>query len=149
MHDANESFSLYVHIPYCISKCPYCDFNSHVVANIPEKSYTESLIKELDHYAALDDWHGRTIRSIFFGGGTPSTFQPGSIDKILEQVAAQWALLPDCEITLESNQRRHSIFSATPAQVSWPGAFGRRGKEGLGRRTRGRFRKFQSGPHLC
>jgi len=103
MHDANESFSLYVHIPYCISKCPYCDFNSHVVANIPEKSYTESLIKELDHYAALDDWHGRTIRSIFFGGGTPSTFQPGSIDKILEQVAAQWALLPDCEITLEAN----------------------------------------------
>jgi oxygen-independent coproporphyrinogen-3 oxidase len=103
MHDANESFSLYIHIPYCISKCPYCDFNSHVVANIPEKAYTESLIKELDHYAALDDWHGRTIQSIFFGGGTPSTFHPRSIDKILEQVAAQWALLPDCEITLEAN----------------------------------------------
>jgi oxygen-independent coproporphyrinogen III oxidase len=103
MHDANESFSLYVHIPYCISKCPYCDFNSHVVANIPEKAYTESLIKELDHYAALDDWHGRTIQSIFFGGGTPSTFHPGSIDKILEQVAARWALLRDCEITLEAN----------------------------------------------
>lgn len=103
MHDGSESFSLYIHIPYCISKCPYCDFNSHVVARIPEQAYTESLIKELDHYSSLDDWRGRAIQSIFFGGGTPSTFHPASIGKILEQVAARWALLPDCEITLEAN----------------------------------------------
>src|SRR5262250_2655354 len=103
MHDRKESFSLYVHIPYCVSKCPYCDFNSHVVNEIPERAYTESLIEELGHYAALDEWRDRTIQSIFFGGGTPSTFDPASIGKILERIAAAWSLLADCEITLEAN----------------------------------------------
>jgi len=100
---ARECFSLYIHIPYCISKCPYCDFNSHVVARIPEQAYTESLIQELDHYAVLDDWRSRTVQSIFFGGGTPSTFDPASITKILERAARQWAVPSDCEITLEAN----------------------------------------------
>jgi oxygen-independent coproporphyrinogen-3 oxidase len=99
----HEPFSLYIHIPYCISKCPYCDFNSHVVADIPERAYTDSLIQELNHYAELDNWRGKTIRSIFFGGGTPSTFHPASIGSILEHVAARWGLLSDCEITLEAN----------------------------------------------
>jgi putative oxygen-independent coproporphyrinogen III oxidase len=103
MHTSKEPFSLYIHIPYCISKCPYCDFNSHVVAEIPERAYTDSLIQELDHYSKQDDWRSRTIQSIFFGGGTPSTFQPASIGKILERVAARWNLLADCEITLEAN----------------------------------------------
>ena len=103
MHAAKEPFSLYVHIPYCISKCPYCDFNSHVVAEIPERSYTDSLIHELDHYAELEDWRGRALQSIFFGGGTPSTFHPASIGNILEHVGAKWHLLSDCEITLEAN----------------------------------------------
>jgi oxygen-independent coproporphyrinogen III oxidase len=98
-----EPFSLYIHIPYCISKCPYCDFNSHVVAEIPERVYTDSLIQELNRYAELDAWRGRTIQSIFFGGGTPSTFHPASIGSILERVAARWGLLSDCEITLEAN----------------------------------------------
>jgi oxygen-independent coproporphyrinogen III oxidase len=98
-----EPFSLYIHIPYCISKCPYCDFNSHVVAEIPERAYTDSLIQELNHYAELDAWRGRMIQSIFFGGGTPSTFHPASIGSILERVAARWGLLSDCEITLEAN----------------------------------------------
>jgi oxygen-independent coproporphyrinogen III oxidase len=98
-----ELFSLYIHIPYCISKCPYCDFNSHVVAEIPERAYTDSLIQELNHYAELDAWRGRMIQSIFFGGGTPSTFHPASIGSILERVAARWGLLSDCEITLEAN----------------------------------------------
>lgn len=99
----HEPFSLYIHIPYCISKCPYCDFNSHVVADIPERAYTDSLIQELNHYAELDNWRGKTIRSIFFGGGTPSTFHPASIGSILEHVAARWGLLSDCEVTLEAN----------------------------------------------
>lgn len=103
MRSNGELFSLYIHVPYCISKCPYCDFNSHVAAQIPERAYTEALINELDSYAELDDWHGRTIQSIFFGGGTPSTFDPKSIGKILEQAAAQWRLVSDCEITLEAN----------------------------------------------
>ena len=99
----HEPFSLYIHIPYCISKCPYCDFNSHVVAEIPERAYTDSLIQELNHYAELDAWRGRMIQSIFFGGGTPSTFHPANIGSILERVAARWGLLSDCEITLEAN----------------------------------------------
>jgi oxygen-independent coproporphyrinogen-3 oxidase len=103
MQGANESFSLYIHIPYCISKCPYCDFNSHVVAEIPERAYTEALTRELDHYAGRDEWRDRRIQSIFFGGGTPSTFHPQSIGKILSQVVSRFDLLPDCEITLEAN----------------------------------------------
>jgi oxygen-independent coproporphyrinogen III oxidase len=98
-----ESFSLYVHIPYCVSKCPYCDFNSHVVPDIPEASYTEALIQELNHYARLDNWHGRTIQTIFFGGGTPSTFQPASFARILERAGGLFPIDSDCEITLEAN----------------------------------------------
>jgi len=96
-------FSLYIHIPYCISKCPYCDFNSHVVAEIPEVNYTDALVRELDHYGDLDDWRGRTVQSIFFGGGTPSTFKPESIGKLLAWVAATFPVNLDCEITLEAN----------------------------------------------
>jgi oxygen-independent coproporphyrinogen-3 oxidase len=98
-----EPFSLYIHIPYCISKCPYCDFNSHVVPDIPETSYTEALIHELNHYAPMDQWRARTVQTIFFGGGTPSTFQPSSIGLILERIAALFDVDPRCEITLEAN----------------------------------------------
>jgi oxygen-independent coproporphyrinogen-3 oxidase len=98
-----EPFSLYIHIPYCISKCPYCDFNSHVVPEIPERQYSEALMREMDHYAALADWRGRKARTIFFGGGTPSTFQPASIRKIIERAAASFPLASDCEVTLEAN----------------------------------------------
>ena len=133
-----EPFSLYVHIPYCISKCPYCDFNSHVVPEIPEANYTEALIQELNHYARMDDWRGRSIQTIFFGGGTPSTFQPSSIARILESADG---LFPDrlclrnylgsqsrnrgkrelCRLPLlrgESYQRRRAVFPASSAQVS-------------------------------
>src|SRR6185503_3200202 len=96
-------FSLYIHIPYCISKCPYCDFNSHVVADIPEVQYTDSLLRELEHYGDADAWRGRTVQSIFFGGGTPSTFKPESIGKLLAWVAATFPINLDCEITLEAN----------------------------------------------
>ena len=96
-------FSLYIHIPYCVSKCPYCDFNSHVVAEIPEGDYTDALLRELEHYGALDEWQDRTVQSIFFGGGTPSTFQPTSIGKLLAWVAATFPINLDCEITLEAN----------------------------------------------
>jgi putative oxygen-independent coproporphyrinogen III oxidase len=97
------SFSLYIHIPYCVSKCPYCDFNSHVVPEIPEREYTNALLRELEHYGNLDDWRGRTVQSIFFGGGTPSTFHPDSIGKLLAWVAATFPIDADCEITLEAN----------------------------------------------
>ena len=96
-------FSLYIHIPYCISKCPYCDFNSHVVAEIPEAGYVDALLRELEHYGAMEDWRERTVQSIFFGGGTPSTFKPQSIGKLLAWVAATFPINLDCEITLEAN----------------------------------------------
>lgn len=96
-------FSLYIHIPYCISKCPYCDFNSHVVAEIPEDAYTDSLLRELEFYGDQADWRGRVVQSIFFGGGTPSTFKPASIGKLLAWVAATFPINLDCEITLEAN----------------------------------------------
>ena len=96
-------FALYIHIPYCISKCPYCDFNSHVVATIPEHGYTDALLRELERYGNADEWRGRTAQSIFFGGGTPSTFRPESIGKLLAWAAATFPINADCEITLEAN----------------------------------------------
>jgi putative oxygen-independent coproporphyrinogen III oxidase len=103
MRTVQKPFSLYIHIPYCISKCPYCDFNSHVVAEIPEKSYTAALIREIDYYAKLDDWCGRSVQSIFFGGGTPSTFDPSSIGAVLDKIDARFHTDANCEITLEAN----------------------------------------------
>ena len=103
MTAGDSAFSLYIHIPYCISKCPYCDFNSHVVPEIPEKQYRDALLRELDHYGSAKDWQGRPVQSIFFGGGTPSTFKPASIGKILARVAATFPSQADCEITLEAN----------------------------------------------
>lgn len=96
-------FSLYVHIPYCVSKCPYCDFNSHVVGKIPEQEYTNALLKEMDRFTQSDDWRGRGLKSIFFGGGTPSTFQPSSIGKILERSESLFSFEDEIEITLEAN----------------------------------------------
>ena len=98
-----EPFSLYVHIPYCVSKCPYCDFNSHVVPDIPEANYTEALIQELNHYARMNHWRARSVQTIFFGGGTPSTFQPSSIARILESANVLFPIDATCEITLEAN----------------------------------------------
>jgi oxygen-independent coproporphyrinogen-3 oxidase len=98
-----EPFSLYVHIPYCLSKCPYCDFNSHVVADIPEQGYVDALLSELAHYGDSEEWRGRTAQTIFFGGGTPSTFKPESIGKLLAWIAATFPIAADCEITLEAN----------------------------------------------
>ncbi|MDZ4346976.1 MAG: radical SAM family heme chaperone HemW [Candidatus Binatia bacterium] len=103
MSAAEKPFSLYIHIPYCISKCPYCDFNSHVVPEIPEKQYTEALLRELDHYGSHDEWQNRPVQSIFFGGGTPSTFKPTSIGNILARAGTTFPLDADCEITLEAN----------------------------------------------
>ncbi len=98
-----DSFSLYIHIPFCISKCPYCDFNSHVVPLIPEIQYTEALIRELVFYGKEEDWRGRRLKSIFFGGGTPSTFNPESIGKILTKAEVLFPFERDIEITLEAN----------------------------------------------
>lgn len=94
--------SLYVHIPWCIRKCPYCDFNSHEQkSGVQESRYIEALTSDLDH--ALPNIWGRRVYSIFFGGGTPSLFSAEGIDRILANIRARVNLDPDAEITLEAN----------------------------------------------
>lgn len=103
MRSEQKPFSLYVHIPYCVSKCPYCDFNSHVVPKIPEEDYTRALLDEMASCAQREDWQGRELKSVFFGGGTPSTFHPRSIGAIVERAASLFSSSDDIEITLEAN----------------------------------------------
>jgi oxygen-independent coproporphyrinogen-3 oxidase len=95
--------SLYVHLPWCIKKCPYCDFNSHEMASgqPPEQAYLDALVADLD--AALPLIWGRSVLSIFIGGGTPSLFLPAAIDRLLADLRARLKLSADCEITLEAN----------------------------------------------
>ena len=95
--------SLYIHLPWCLKKCPYCDFNSHEYQRdgLPEQRYVEAVIADLE--AALPLIWGRTIHSIFIGGGTPSLFAPAAIDRMLSDIRARVRLEPDCEITMEAN----------------------------------------------
>lgn len=95
--------SLYVHLPWCLKKCPYCDFNSHemAAAELPEQRYIDALMADLE--AALPLVWGRSIHSIFIGGGTPSLFSPQAIDRLLGDIRARLRLEADCEITLEAN----------------------------------------------
>jgi putative oxygen-independent coproporphyrinogen III oxidase len=95
--------SLYVHLPWCLRKCPYCDFNSHEVRSgeLPEQRYLDALVADIE--AALPIVWGRDIHSIFIGGGTPSLFSPQGIDRLLADIRARLKLAPDCEITLEAN----------------------------------------------
>jgi oxygen-independent coproporphyrinogen-3 oxidase len=95
--------SLYVHLPWCLKKCPYCDFNSHEVTSgaMPEQRYIDALVADLE--ASLPLIWGRTVHSIFIGGGTPSLFSPAAIDRLLGDIRARLRLEADCEITLEAN----------------------------------------------
>ena len=94
--------SLYVHLPWCIRKCPYCDFNSHEASGeLPEQRYIDAVIADLEQ--ALPLVWGRTIHSVFIGGGTPSLFSAQSIDRLLGDIRARLKLTPDCEVTLEAN----------------------------------------------
>ena len=98
--------SLYVHLPWCLKKCPYCDFNSHewqsgASAELPEQRYLDALCADLEHSLPLI-W-GRAVHSIFIGGGTPSLFSPAAIDRLISDLRARLNLEADCEITLEAN----------------------------------------------
>jgi putative oxygen-independent coproporphyrinogen III oxidase len=94
--------SLYVHVPWCIRKCPYCDFNSHAASGeLPEDAYVDALIADIE--SALPAIWGRKIVSVFMGGGTPSLFSAASIARLLSAVRARLPALPDMEITLEAN----------------------------------------------
>lgn len=99
---ATPPLSLYIHIPWCVRKCPYCDFNSHEARDeIPEAAYIDALIADLEQ--DLPAVWGRTVETVFFGGGTPSLFSPEGIDRLLADVRARIPLKPEAEITLEAN----------------------------------------------
>jgi len=100
----NPPLSLYIHIPWCVQKCPYCDFNSHALKNdVPEQAYIEQLIIDLDCDIERFDLSSRPLHSIFIGGGTPSLFSPPAIERLLQQVLMRFNHRSDIEITLEAN----------------------------------------------
>jgi oxygen-independent coproporphyrinogen-3 oxidase len=100
--DANDAFGVYIHWPFCLSKCPYCDFNSHVRHTpIDEARYVRAFAREIEAMAARAP--GREVSSIFFGGGTPSLMQPQTIGGILDAISKHWTVSPSVEVTLEAN----------------------------------------------
>src|SRR5699024_642853 len=110
---ADVPLGLYIHLPWCVKKCPYCDFNSHRSrGELPEQAYVDALLADLQMAAPTDET--RPVGSIFFGGGTPSLFSPQAIGRIIDAVAARFAVTADCEITLEANPgaSEHGQFGA-------------------------------------
>ena len=98
----NPPLSLYVHLPWCVRKCPYCDFNSHALkGDLPEADYAAALLRDLEQ--DLPRVQGRNLQSVFFGGGTPSLFRPETIAHILEETRQRLPFIDDAEITLEAN----------------------------------------------
>jgi oxygen-independent coproporphyrinogen-3 oxidase len=96
-----SGFGIYIHWPFCLSKCPYCDFNSHVSDRIDQAGWRHDLLTELDN--ALEETAGRRVTSIFFGGGTPSLMAPSTTAALIDRVARNWPVAKDLEITLEAN----------------------------------------------
>jgi putative oxygen-independent coproporphyrinogen III oxidase len=96
-----DPLAVYIHWPFCRSKCPYCDFNSHVRDRVDAARWTRALLCDLDHQASLAP--GREVASVFFGGGTPSLMPPETVAALLDRVHSHWAVAPDLEVTLEAN----------------------------------------------
>jgi oxygen-independent coproporphyrinogen-3 oxidase len=112
-----EPLALYVHWPFCVSKCPYCDFNSHVRDAIDQDAWREALLADLAHEARL--LPGRKLTSIFFGGGTPSLMEPATVAAVIDAASAHWAAAHDIEITLEANP--NSVEAARFADLAQAG----------------------------
>ncbi len=98
---SGPGFAVYAHWPFCLSKCPYCDFNSHVRESVDQAQWRSALLAEIDATAA--EIGNRRVRSIFFGGGTPSLMPPATVAALINRIAAKWRLDADAEITLEAN----------------------------------------------
>ena len=111
------SIALYIHWPFCLSKCPYCDFNSHVREGVDEAAWKAALLADLAHEAALTD--GRELSSIFFGGGTPSLMSPATVAALIEAAGQHWRFARDIEITLEANPS--SVEAARFADLAMAG----------------------------
>ena len=101
LHRSEGPLALYVHWPFCVSKCPYCDFNSHVRASVDQDAWREALLADLAHEARRTP--GRRLGSIFFGGGTPSLMPPATVAALIDSAEAHWGFAGDVEITLEAN----------------------------------------------
>jgi putative oxygen-independent coproporphyrinogen III oxidase len=114
-HDG--SLALYIHWPFCVSKCPYCDFNSHVRAGIDQDEWRKALLADLAHEARL--LPGRKLTSIFFGGGTPSLMEPATVAALIGAARSRWAAAEDVEITLEANP--NSVEAARFADLAAAG----------------------------
>jgi putative oxygen-independent coproporphyrinogen III oxidase len=114
---SREPLALYVHWPFCVSKCPYCDFNSHVRASIDQNAWREALLADLAHEARL--LPGRRLTSIFFGGGTPSLMEPATVDAIINAAVTHWYADERIEITLEANP--NSVETAPFADLARAG----------------------------
>src|SRR5256885_4272719 len=112
-----EPLALYVHWPFCVSKCPYCDFNSHVRASIDQDAWREALLADLAHEARL--LPGRSLTSIFFGGGTPSLMEPATVAAVIDAACTHWTPAEDIEITLEANP--NSVEAARFADLAAAG----------------------------
>jgi oxygen-independent coproporphyrinogen-3 oxidase len=117
LRKSDGSLALYVHWPFCVSKCPYCDFNSHVRETIDQEAWREALLTDLGHEARL--LPGRKLASIFFGGGTPSLMEPATVEAIITAGATHWTPAPNLEITLEANP--NSVEAARFADLSCAG----------------------------
>ena len=96
-----EPLAVYIHWPFCRSKCPYCDFNSHVRDSVDAARWTRALTRDLDHQAEFAAGHA--VGSVFFGGGTPSLMPPETVAAVLDKIRSCWAVIPDLEVTLEAN----------------------------------------------
>jgi putative oxygen-independent coproporphyrinogen III oxidase len=112
-----EALALYIHWPFCVSKCPYCDFNSHVRDGVDIAQWKAALLADMAHEAAL--LPGRTLGSIFFGGGTPSLMPPALVQSLIDQAGRHWRFADDIEITLEANPS--SVESARFADLALAG----------------------------
>jgi putative oxygen-independent coproporphyrinogen III oxidase len=97
----NSPLAIYIHWPYCKKKCPYCDFNAHIANDIDHEQWKKSYLKEIDYYADLIG--KRQVKSVFFGGGTPSLMQADIVSSVLDAINNEWGMDDDCEITLETN----------------------------------------------
>jgi oxygen-independent coproporphyrinogen-3 oxidase len=114
---SGRALALYVHWPFCVSKCPYCDFNSHVREAIDQDRWREALLADLAHEARL--LPERQLTSIFFGGGTPSLMEPSTVEAVIAAATRHWTPAPDIEITLEANP--NSVEAARFAELSAAG----------------------------
>jgi oxygen-independent coproporphyrinogen-3 oxidase len=108
-----ETFGLYIHIPYCRTRCPYCDFNVEAGASWPETRYVDALIAEIRHHASSPPFGGKGLASIFFGGGTPSLFGVASITRVLEEVRRSFAVAATAEVSLEATPDSASVATLT------------------------------------